>query len=165
MSADVERLAAEFEKFQSKVKQAELTFSGVGEMQDQLAQLEVVATSRDRTVRVVAGAGGAVTDIQLTQDAVLQPAPALAATIMATLREAVAEAVRRQADIVDDAVGVAFGLNTTDQVRQAQAEALGTAVDELSSHHSEPATPPSRSAEPDHDDDFSQDTIYRHPWR
>ncbi|TCO62935.1 YbaB/EbfC family nucleoid-associated protein [Actinocrispum wychmicini] len=159
MSADVERLAAEFAKFQSKIQDAELRFSGVGEMQDQVARLEVVATSSDRTVRVVAGAGGAVTDIQLTPDAVRQPAPALAATIMATLREAVAEAVRRQADIVDEAVGAGFGLNTADQVRQAQVEALGTAVDELPSH-----SKPDRSARSD-DDDFSQDTIYRHPWR
>jgi hypothetical protein len=70
-----------------------------------------------------------VTDIQLTPDAMRQAAPALAATIMETLRTAVAEAVRRQASIVDESVGAAFGLNTVDQVGQAQAGALGTATE------------------------------------
>lgn len=159
MSAELERLAAEFEKFQAKIKQAELTFSGVGDMRERLTELEAVATSQDRTVRVIAGAGGSVKDIQLTPDAVRQPAPALAATIMATLREAVADAVRQQAGIVDETVGGAFGINTTEQVRRAQAEALGTAPDDLTSHHDVAAPPPRQR--PDDDDDFSHDSIYR----
>ena len=155
MSAEIERLAAEFEKFQAKIRQAEVRFSGVGEMQGRLAELEVVATSPDRAVRVVAGPGGAVKDIQLGADAMRRPAQALAATIMATLREAVAEAVRQQAGIVDETVGGAFGVSTGEQVRQAQAEALGTAVDELTSHHGTAERAP---AQPDdHDQDFDQD--------
>jgi DNA-binding protein YbaB len=159
VSADLERLAAEFEKFQTRIKQAEVKFSGVADMQDRLADLEAVAISPDRSVRVTAGAGGAVTDIQLTPDATRLPSNALAATIMATLREAVAEAVRKQAGIVDEMVGDAFGINTADQVREAQAEALGTATGDLASHHEEPvvARRPVRS---DDEDDFSQDTLY-----
>jgi DNA-binding protein YbaB len=160
VSADLERLAAEFERFQAKIRQAEVNFRGVAEMQEQVSRLEVVVTSPDRTVRVVAGAGGAVTDIQLTPDAMRQAAPALAATIMETLRTAVAEAVRQQASIVDESVGAAFGLNTVDQVGQAQAEALGTATEELSSHHREPSAP-RRPASPDDEDDYSHDSIFR----
>ena len=160
MSADLERLAAEFEKFQAKIKQAEVKFSGVGELGDQLARLEVVTTSPDRSVRVVAGAGGTVLDLQLTPEAMRQQASTLAATIMTTLRTAVAEAVRRQAGIVDETVGDAFGLNTVDRVRQAQAEALRTSDE---AHHARPA-PPNRPARSD-DDDFSQKTIYRRPSR
>jgi DNA-binding protein YbaB len=81
LSADLARLTAEFEKFQARVKQAEARFGGVDDMREQLTELAVVATSSDRTVKVTAGAGGSITDIELTQDAVLQPAPALAATI------------------------------------------------------------------------------------
>lgn len=162
MSADLERLAAEFERFQAKIKQAEVKFAGVGEMQDRLTQLEAVATSADRSVRVVAGAGGAVTDLQLTPEALRQPAPALAATIMKTLREAVAEAVRRQAGIVDETVGDAFGVNTSEQVRQAQEEALKTAVDGLAPQPVEPPARSRRPITPDEDDDFSQRTVYDH---
>jgi class 3 adenylate cyclase len=107
-------------------------------------------------VRVVAGAGGTVTDLQLSPEAMRKPAPALAAMIMTTMRTAIAEAVRRQAGIVDETVGGAFGLNTTDRVKQAQAEALRTA------EPSSEATPPSkRPARPKDEDDFSQNTVYR----
>ncbi|HEX6358371.1 YbaB/EbfC family nucleoid-associated protein [Actinophytocola sp.] len=155
MSAELERLAAEFEKFRSRITQAERKFGGIGDMREKLAELEVVATSPDRSVRVVAAAGGAVKDIQLTPDAMRLPSTALSATIMATLREAVAEAVRRQAGIVDDTVGGALGASTVDQVRQAQAQALGTTVDEAPSHQPEPRRRPARD-----DDDYSEDSIY-----
>ncbi|TCO58288.1 YbaB/EbfC family nucleoid-associated protein [Actinocrispum wychmicini] len=155
LSADLERLAAEFEKFQARIKQVEVKFSGVGDMQERLAELAAVASSSDRTVKVTAGAGGSIKNIELTQDAVLQPAPALAATIMATLRAAVAEAAQLQAGIVDETVGEAFGIAVSDQVRAAQEEALGTAVDELSSPRSRPSAPP-----PDDDDYFNQGSIF-----
>jgi DNA-binding protein YbaB len=158
VSAELERLAAEFEKFQARIKQAEVKFGGLGEMQERLGQLEAVATSPDRTVRVVAGAGGTVTDLQLTPEAMRKPAPALAAMIMTTMRAAIAEVVRRQAGIVDETVGGAFGLNTTDQVKQAQTEALRAAAPELSP---EAKPPPKRPARPKDEDDFSQNTIYR----
>ena len=158
MSAELERLAAEFEKFQTRLKQAEVRFSGVGEMRDQLERLEAVATSPDRTVRVVAGAGGMVKDLQLTPEAMRKPAPALAAMIMTTMRTAVAEAARRQAGIVDETVVGAFGLSTTDQVRQAQSEALGSAAAELTPEPEPPSRAPGRRKD---EDDFSQNTIYR----
>jgi hypothetical protein len=129
-------------------------------MQDQLGRLEVVATSPDRSVRVVAGAGGAVTDLKLSPDAMRLAANELAATIMTTLREAVAEAVRRQAGIVDETFGDAFGLNTADRVREAQE--LGTAANDLTSHHNVPSAEaaPRRPARRDDEDDFSQNSIY-----
>jgi DNA-binding protein YbaB len=153
VSAELERLAAEFENFQAKIKEAEVKFSGLGDMQERLTRLEAVATSPDRTVRVTAGAGGTVTDLQLTPEAMRKPAPALAAMIMTTLRTAVAEAVRRQAGIVDQTVGDAFGLNTTDRVREAQAEALRA-------EQPSPQPPPVRRAPAD-EDDFSQNNITR----
>ncbi|MBB4678847.1 YbaB/EbfC family nucleoid-associated protein [Crossiella cryophila] len=161
MSADLERLAAEFEKFQAKIKQAEVKFAGVGEMQERLGQLEASVTSRDRTVTVTAAAGGTVTGIQLSPDAVRQPAPALAATIMSTLNAAVAEAVRRQAGIVDETVGAAFGLSATEQVRQAQEQNLGTAVEELTSHHGKAqAQPKARPVKRDDDEYFGEYSVY-----
>lgn len=178
MSADLERLAAEFQKFQTKIKQAEQRFSGVGDMREQLSRLEAVATSPDRAVRVVAGAGGAVLDLQLTPDAMRYPSTELASTIMTTLRAAVAEAVRRQAGIVDGTVGDALGVSTTDQVRQAQdqafgverapepperfapAETSGTEAYEPPSQHSGPQPPRRRPVRGDDEDDFSQDSIY-----
>lgn len=159
MSAELDRLAAEFEKFQAKIKQAEQKFSGVVEMQDRIAELEAAVISPDRTVRVVAGPGGSIKDIQLTPDALRLPATTLSQTIMSTLHAAVAEAVRRQADVVDETVGDAFGVDTTGMVRQAQAEAMGTAEDDHTSEPEPPRRTPPRSRGRQ-DDDFSQDSVF-----
>ncbi|GLW92324.1 hypothetical protein [Actinokineospora globicatena] len=43
MSADMERLAAEFERFQARIKDAEHRFSGVAEKQEQLGYYETEA--------------------------------------------------------------------------------------------------------------------------
>jgi DNA-binding protein YbaB len=155
----MERLAAEFEQFQARIKQAERRFGGVGEMQERIAELEAVATSPDRSVRVVAGAGGAVKDIQLTPDAMRLPSTALSATIMTTLRAAVAEAVRRQAGIVDDTFGGAVGASTLEQVQHAQAVAAGTVVEDPASDSDGPSASPRRPVRTD-DEDFGEESIF-----
>jgi hypothetical protein len=157
MSAHMDQLIAEFEKFQAKVRQAEATFAGVGDMQERVAEVESVVTSPDRNVTVSAGAGGMVTDIQLAPGAMRLAPTELSATILNTLRQAVAGAVRQQAEIVDDAFGDAFGINTSAQVRQAQAEAFGTPTDDAASHE-EVST---RRTIPPDDDTYEQDSIYR----
>src|SRR3954466_12573089 len=69
MSAEMDQLIAQFETFQSKVRQAEARFAGVGDMQDRIAQVGTSVTSPDGTVTVTAGAGGTVTDLRLTAGA------------------------------------------------------------------------------------------------
>lgn len=134
----MERLIAEFENFQSKIKQAEVRFDRVGQMQERLAELEATATSSDRTVTVVAGPGGAIKDIQLSADALRRPPGALSAVIMSTLNAAVADAARKQAGVVDDTMGGALGnVNVTERVLEAQAEAMGTTVEDLKSKMTE----------------------------
>jgi DNA-binding protein YbaB len=157
VSAELERLAAEFEKFQTRIKQAERTFGDVGEMQARLADLTAVATSPDRSVRVVAGAGGAVQDVQLTPEAMRLPSTTLSALIMSTLRAAVAEAVRKQAGIVDETVGGDLGAATTEQVRVAQAAASGT---EPGTDRPGPSSQDRPRRNPGGDDDFGDDSIY-----
>jgi DNA-binding protein YbaB len=158
MSAHMDHLVAEFEKFRARARQAEARFAGVSDMQEQIAQVESVATSPDRNVTVTAGAGGMVTDIQLSLGAMRLDPSELSATIMNTLRQAVADAVRQQAGIVDDVFGDAFGVNLSDQVRQAQAEAFGTLADDHASQHEASST--SRPAAPPDDDEFEHGSIY-----
>ncbi|MFF5991066.1 hypothetical protein [Prauserella flavalba] len=85
---------------------------------------------------------------------------------MSTMRQAVAGAVRRQAGIVDDAFGDTFGVNTSEQVRQAQAEAFGTPEEEPASQQQSPRQEPpstrrSGPADDDNDDYFDQGSILR----
>ncbi|MEV6877369.1 YbaB/EbfC family nucleoid-associated protein [Amycolatopsis sp. NPDC051128] len=162
MSAQMDELIAQFENFRTKVQQAEARFAGVGDMQERVARVETTVTSPDGTVTVVAGAGGTVTDLRLTAGATRVEAGQLAATIMSTLRRAVAGAVQQQAGIVDEAFGDAFGVDVSAQVREAQTEAFGTAAAEPASDQQprQPSRPARRPAEDD-DDDFGQGPILR----
>ncbi len=159
MSAEMDQLIAQFETFQAKVRQAEARFAEVGDMQERVAQVSTSVTSPDGTVTVVAGAGGTVTDLRLTAGAMHLEAGQLAQRIMATLRQAVAGAAQQQAGIVDEAFGDQLGFDVSGQVRQAQAEAFGTAAPEPAS---EPQAPrPRRRPDPGDDDDFDQGPILR----
>ncbi|WP_440900745.1 YbaB/EbfC family nucleoid-associated protein [Actinosynnema sp.] len=150
MSADFEQLVAQFERFQARMTRVEGQFAGVDDMRQRLAELEVAATSADRSVTVVAGPSGAVLDIRLTEQAVRKPAHALAGELMSTLRKAVAEAARRQAGIVDGALGEAFGddLDLTEQVLETQAELFGMSKEELRAVTADEATAPPQQAPP-----------------
>ena len=158
MSAEMDRLVAEFDKFQSKVKVAQTQFAQVGEMQEELTALEAEAVSADRSITVVAGPSGSVKGIRLTADAMRQQPQQLADAILATLHQAVAEATRQQAGIVDAHVGAAFNLDVSEQVFEAQAEALGTTAAELKSQ-----LPEERPARPERDEeaDFDQESVLR----
>lgn len=101
MSAEFERLVAEFEKFRSKIKHIDEDQPGAEQLRSEIGAIEARATSADRSVTVIAGPSGGVTDIQLTEDALKQRPQALAATLMSTLREAVADAARQQANVLD----------------------------------------------------------------
>ncbi|WP_328606185.1 YbaB/EbfC family nucleoid-associated protein [Amycolatopsis sp. NBC_00345] len=158
MSAEMDRLVAEFDKFQSKVKAAETKFAQVGGMQEELAALEAQAVSADRSITVVAGPSGSVKGIRLTADAMRQQPQQLADAILATLHQAVAEATRQQAGIVDAHVGAAFNLDVSEQVFEAQAEALGTTAAELKSQL--PEEEPARPAR-DEEEDFDQASVLR----
>ena len=109
MSAHMDQLIAEFERFGARIRQAEARFADVSEMGERVARVESVATSPDRNVTVVAGAGGMVTDIRLAPGALRLGAAELSATIMTVLRDAVAGAARQQAEVVGEVFGDTLG--------------------------------------------------------
>ncbi|TVT00592.1 YbaB/EbfC family nucleoid-associated protein, partial [Amycolatopsis bartoniae] len=129
MSAEFDQLVAQFEQFQARLKRVDEQFAEVGRMQQELAGLEAVATTPDRSVTVVAGPSGSIKDIRLTDLALRQSPQALSAALMSTLQRAVAEAARRQAGIVEDALG--DDMHLTDQVLETQAQLFGTTPEEL----------------------------------
>ncbi|MBB5806678.1 DNA-binding protein YbaB [Saccharothrix ecbatanensis] len=141
MSAEFDQLVAQFEQFQAKIQRVDQQVAGIGEMQQELAALEVVATSPDRAVTVVAGPSGAIKDIRLTDQAMRRPPHALAGALMATLRQAVAEAARRQAGIVENALG--DDMHLTDQILETQAQLFGVSPQEMRAMTEQPPpTPP-----------------------
>ncbi|EHR48982.1 hypothetical protein SacmaDRAFT_0686 [Saccharomonospora marina XMU15] len=155
MSAEFDQLVAEFEKFQSKIKQVDDRFANLGQLRSEIASLEATATSPDRSITVVAGPGGAIKDIQFTQQALGQQPQALSSALLTTLQQAVAEAARKQAGLVDEHLGDDTQLS--EQVLQAQAELFGTSVEELRSQHGDDVRRP--TAEEEYHDDYSQRTV------
>src|SRR6185369_12625713 len=150
MSGEFEHLVAEFERFQAGIRNADDRFAGLGVMQQQLTELRASAASPDGGVTVVTGPGGAVLDVKFTEAALAKGPQALSATLLATLREAVGEAARRQAVIVEENMGDDLGL--VDQVLETQAVAFGTTVEELRSKLPEERPQP---------EDFSQQPVLR----
>ncbi|MET8846120.1 YbaB/EbfC family nucleoid-associated protein [Amycolatopsis sp. NPDC004625] len=149
MTAEFEHLVAEFERFQAGVRNADDRFVGLGAMQQQLTELRASAASPDGGVTVVTGPGGAVLDVKFTEAALAKGPQALSATLLATLREAVGEAARRQAVIVEENLGDDLGL--VDQVLETQAVAFGTTVEELRAKLPEERAP----------EDFSEQRVLR----
>ncbi|MGA6163580.1 YbaB/EbfC family nucleoid-associated protein [Amycolatopsis magusensis] len=157
MSAEFEQLVAKFEQFQAGIKNVDDRLAGLGQMQAEIGALEATATSPDRSVTVVAGPGGSVKEIRLTDEAMRQRPQALSATLMQTLQAAVAESARQQATIVDAHMG--GELDLTGQVLETQAEMLGTTAEELRSKLPETASP-GRPRRDEHED-FSEQTFLK----
>lgn len=162
MSAELEHLRAEFEKFQSRLRQAQTQFSDVTTMREELTALEASATSPDRSVTVVAGPSGSIKDIQFTAEALRGKPAALAATLMSTLQQAVAESARQQAGIVGTHMGdtAPDGESVQDRVLEAQAEMLGTTVEDLRSKMPEqPSAGPAPGTDEGDDEEFGQGSV------
>ena len=150
MPGEFEHLVAEYERFQAGIRRADDRFAGLGAMRQQLTELRASAASPDGGVTVVTGPGGAVLDVKFTESALAQGPQALSATLLATPREAVGEAARLAAAIVEENMGDDLGL--VDQVLETQAVAFGTTVEELRSKLTEEAEAPQ---------DFSEQRVLR----
>lgn len=132
MSEQFERLISRFEEFQSRVEQENQRFTDIEQLQTDVAAIEATARSSDQSVTVTAGPGGGITDIKFTAQALHKQPDELASGVLSTLHEAVADAARQQAGVVDAHLGD-NGMNTTERVLQTQAEMFGTDKEELRS--------------------------------
>lgn len=118
---ELERLTQEFEKFQSKIKGFQQQAVNTEAMSQEITELEAQAASPDGTVTVIAGPGGSIKDIRF-RNARRHDDAALAGMVRSTLQQAVANAARRQAAIVERHTGP--GLGILDQVMEVQKEAF-----------------------------------------
>ncbi len=96
-------------------------------MKEAITAIRATASSPDHSVTVTAGPGGAVLDIQLSEQA-LQSGSArqLSSSIMSALRLAVADGARQQAAVVQSYVG--DRLNIAERVMATQQEILGDKI-------------------------------------
>ena len=89
----------------------------------QVTSLEVTTQSADRAVTVVAGPGGSVKNITFSEQARALSPTQLSQATMSTLRLAVAEAARRQAEVVQEFLG--GGSDVLERVLRTQEEMFG----------------------------------------
>ncbi|MEV0085620.1 YbaB/EbfC family nucleoid-associated protein [Saccharopolyspora sp. NPDC050642] len=121
MSADLDDLQRKLDALKEAGRRAEERMGDFGQMREQISELQVAATSADRSVTVTASPGG-VTGIEFTQDAMRLSPAQLSGTVMSTLQLAVAEAARKQAEIVQEYVPDS---DVLDRVLRTQEELFG----------------------------------------
>lgn len=153
------KLVGIYNEFKAKVEASKKATPDVGQLREQLTEVKAGVWSDDRSVRVVVGPGGGVQDVHLSPEALRQQPSALSASILTTIRRAVADAAQQQAQIMS----AGFGRDdVADVVLANQARAMGTTVEELTDPApvqpatdddgwASPAAPD--PAEPDVDDD------------
>lgn len=99
------------------------------EMKEEVSAVRATVSSQDRAVTVVAGAGGAVMDIQIADQALRGATPqTLGGTIMSTIQQALAQAAKAQAEVVQRYVG--DRMNILDRVNAVQQEFFEKAKEE-----------------------------------
>ena len=113
-------------------------------LSDTLAGVETTKTSTDQAVSVTAGPGGSIRDIRFGPDASRLSPSKLSEVVMATLRQAVAEAAQQQAVSVAEVVGDKHDL----------AQRLVRAQEPADEPRSAPAQRSAQPADRWDDDDF-----------
>ncbi|MHA6801343.1 YbaB/EbfC family nucleoid-associated protein [Bounagaea algeriensis] len=149
---DVEEVQRKLDRVRQMGAQAQQRFQDADRMRERISAVEAEVTSADKAVTVTAGPGGSVTNIEFTKDATKLSPIQLSSTVMSALRQAVAQAAREQAGIVQE---FAPEGDIAERVRRTQEEVLGVSIDP-----EDAARPRSAPAEDDDDDDFEDGTFY-----
>lgn len=116
----MEALTAAEEKLQAIKKAARKRTRDFEGLREQLGHIRAIVHSPDGSVAVAAGPGGTVQDIRFSPQALALGPDGLRAAVMGTLRQAVAEAARQQAQVTQQVVG--DDLDVVGRVRATQAQ-------------------------------------------
>ncbi|MHA6805842.1 YbaB/EbfC family nucleoid-associated protein [Salinifilum ghardaiensis] len=149
---DIEDLQRKLDRLREMGDQAEQRLADADRMREQISAIEAKVTSADKAVTVTAGPGGSVTNIEFTKDATKLSPIQLSSTVMGTLRQAVAQAAREQAGIVQE---FAPEGDVAERVRRTQEEMLGVSIDPGEAERPRPAPD-----EDEDDDGFEDGTFY-----
>ena len=117
----MEALTAAEEKLQAIKESARQRMRSFEGLREELGRIRAIVHSPDGSVAVAAGAGGTVQDIRFSPQALALGPDGLRAAVMSTLRQAIAQAARQQAQLTQQVVG--DDLDVVGRVRAAQAQA------------------------------------------
>jgi hypothetical protein len=119
---ELEALTETAEKLHAARVEAAKKVKDFGGLREQLGQIRAIVHSPDGSVAVAAGPGGTVQDIRFSPQAMALGPDGLRAAVMGTLRAAIAQAARQQAQLVQQYVG--DDMDVVGQVRATQAKAV-----------------------------------------
>ena len=105
IAAQMEQLRQRLETIQRNQQKAQQRFARLDSMKEEVAAIEASVTSRDRAVTVVAGPGAAIKDVRFTDEAKRLTPNQLSHTVTATIQQAVADAARQQATVIQGYLG------------------------------------------------------------
>ncbi len=139
---DIDELQKKLDDLQAAARMRDEQQPDINAMREQLSGVQASVTSADKAVTVTAGPGGSISDIRFTQDATRLSPIQLSSTVMNTLRQAVAEAARQQATIVQEHVPDS---DVLERVRKTQEQVFGATSSQGAPPAPAPA-PPTPSA-------------------
>lgn len=144
----MEALTAAEEKLKAIKQAAKARTRNFEGLREQLGQIRAIVHSPDGSVAVAAGAGGTVQDIRFSPQALVLGPDGLRATVMATLRQAIAQAARQEAQLTQQVVG--DDLDVVGRVGAAQAQAVqqGPVIPAAPTPPARPATTPQHPPRP-----------------
>lgn len=105
MSAFAERLLGRIEAIERVSVENSRQAADYAAMGEELRDVTGTARSSDRAVTVVAGAGGAITDIRFSEVVSSMQPGELSRSVLSVLAHAQAEAARKQAEVVRSNLG------------------------------------------------------------
>ena len=123
IAAQMEQLRQRLEAIQQNQQKAQERFAKLDSMKEEVAAIEASVTSRDRAVTVVAGPGAAVKDVRFTEEVKRLTPNQLSQTVTSTIQQAVADAARQQATVIQGYLG--DQVDVLGRVLKVQEEVFG----------------------------------------
>lgn len=155
----MEQLRQQLARLEKTKQETDARLARIGDMRAEVAAVEARVTSPDRSVTVVAGPGGSVKNITFAEEARRLSPTQLSQITMATLRQAVAEAARRQAGVVQEQLGESLDLvNRVAQTQEATFAQLG------GTEPPRPTSQPGRPHQGETDEGESAPIMRREDW-
>lgn len=137
IAEQMEQLRQRLETIQQDQRKAQERFAKLDTMKEEVAAIEASVTSRDRTVTVVAGPGAAIKAVSFTEEITRMTPTQLSQTVTSTIQQAVADAARQQAAVVQNYIG--DQVDILGRVLKTQEEVFGQPM--------QPAEAPSSSTQ------------------
>lgn len=149
IAEEMEKLQQQLDRLDKSKQETDARFARLDGLKEEMESLEATVTSSDRAVTVVAGPGGGVKSIKFSEEARKLSPTQLSSAATSTLQQAVAQAARQQAEIVQGHLGDSS--NVLERVMKTQEEIFGATPAGEAEQAPQPEQPPRGDQQARHD--------------